>query len=98
MASTSRVGRPRTGSRSVHLPTHIPVASKAVRPRAKSVHKTQVKGKGKGTGKGKSDKKKPGKVAIIISSDSEEPSGEVDFPHFSHTNLQIYQLKNQINP
>ena len=53
MASTSRAGRPRTRSRSAHLPTCIPVASKAVRPRAKSVHKTHVKGKGKGTGKGK---------------------------------------------
>ena len=27
MASTSRAGRPRTRSRSAHLPTHIPVAS-----------------------------------------------------------------------
>ena len=77
-ASTSRAGRPRTRSRSAHLPTCIPVASKAVRPRAKSIHKTQVKGKGKG----KSDKKKPGKAAIVISSDSEESLGEVDFPHF----------------
>ena len=80
-ALTSRAGRPRMRSRSEHLPTHIPVASKAVRPRAKSVHKTQVKGKGKGAGKGKSDKKKPGKAAIVIRSDSEESSGEVDFPH-----------------
>ena len=77
MASTSRAGRPKMRSRSVHLPTHIPVASKAVRPRAKSVQKTQVKGKGKGTGKGK---KKPGKAAIVISSDSE--NSEVDFPHY----------------
>ena len=45
MASTSKAGRPRTRSRSVHLPTCIPVASKAARPRAKSVYKTQVKGK-----------------------------------------------------
>ena len=56
-ASTSRAGRSRTRSRSVHLPTCIPVASKAVKPRAKSVYQTQVTGKGKGTGKGKSDKK-----------------------------------------
>ena len=77
-ASTSRAGRPRTRSRSVHLPTHIPVASKAVRSRAKSVHETQVKGKGKGTDKGKSDKKKPGKTAIVIRSDSGD--SEVDFP------------------
>ena len=57
----------------MHLPTHIPVASKAVRPRGKSVQKAQVKGNGK------SDKKKPGKAAIVISSDSEESPGEVDF-------------------
>ena len=67
MASTSRAGRPRTRSRSAHFPTHIPVASRMVRPRAKSVHKMQVKGKGKGTGKGEGDKKKPGKAAIVIS-------------------------------
>ena len=63
-ASTSRAGRPRTRSRSVHLPTCIPVASKAARPRAKSVYKAQVKGKG-------DSKKKLGKTAIVISSDSE---------------------------
>ena len=62
----------------MHLPTCIPVASKAVKPRAKSVHKTQVKGKC--TGKGKSDKKKSDKAAIVISSDSVD--SEVDFPHF----------------
>ena len=55
-ASTSRAGRPRTRSRSVHLPRCIPVAYKAVRPRSKSVHKTQVKGKG--TGKGASTENK----------------------------------------
>ena len=77
-ASTSRAGRPRTRSRSVHLPTctHIPVASKAAKPRAKSVHKAQVKGKGK------DDKIKLGKTAIVISSDSEQSLREVDFPHF----------------
>ena len=79
-ASTSRARRPRKKSRSVHLPTCIPVASKVVRPRAKSVQKTQAKGKGKGTGKGKSDKKKPGKAVGVISSDSED--SEVDFPHY----------------
>ena len=57
MTLTSRAGRPRTRSRSVHLPSCIPIAPKAVRPRAKSAQKTQVKGKGKGTGKGKSTKK-----------------------------------------
>ena len=37
MASTSRAGRPRM--RSVHLPTCIPVASKAAKPKADSVYK-----------------------------------------------------------
>ena len=63
--STFRAGRPRMRSRSVHLPTHIPIASKTVRPRAKSVQKTQVKGKG--TGKGKSTRKKSGKAAVVVS-------------------------------
>ena len=76
-ASTSRAGRPRMRSRSVQLPTCIPIASKAAKPRAKSVHKAQSKGKSKGA-----SKKKPGKTAIVISSDSEESSGEVYFPHF----------------
>ena len=75
MASTSRAGRPRMRSRSVHLPTCIPVASKAAKPREKSAYKAQVKSKG--------DKKKVGKTAIVISSDSEESLGEVDFLHFS---------------
>ena len=78
MTSTSRAGRPRMRSRSAHLSTCIPVASKAVRPRAKSVQKTQVKGKGKGAGKGKSTKKKSDKAVIVVSSDSEDL--EVDFP------------------
>ena len=39
--STSRAGRPRM--RSVHLPTHIPVASKSAKSRAKSVYKAKVK-------------------------------------------------------
>ena len=71
-ASTSRAGRPRM--RSAHLPTHIPVAPKAARPRAKSVYKAQLKGKG-------NSKKKLGKTTIVISSDSEASSGEVDFPN-----------------
>ena len=63
--------------------------------KSKVCTKAQVKGKGKG------DKKKPGKAAIVISSDSEESLGKVDFPHLPQTNLQIFQLrsqKNQINP
>ena len=57
MASTSSAGRPRMRSRSVHLPSCIPMAPKEVRPRTKSVQKTQVKGKGKG----KSTKEKSSK-------------------------------------
>ena len=79
MASTSRAGRPRTRSRSVHLPSCIPIVPKAVRPRTESAQKTQVKGKGKGTGKGKSTKKKLGKAVAVVSSDSEDL--EVDFPN-----------------
>ena len=79
MASTSRAGRPRTRSRSANLPPCIPIASKAVRPRAQSLQKSQVKHKGKGTGKGKGAKKKSGKAVVVISSDSED--SEVDFPH-----------------
>ena len=75
MASTSRADIPRTRSRSAHLPTFIPIAYKATKPRAKSVYKAQVKGKG-------DSKKKLGKTTIAISSDSEVSLGEVDFPHF----------------
>ena len=78
MASTSRAGRHRTRSTSVHIPSHILAAPKTVRPRAKSIQKTQVKGKGKGTGKGKSTNKKSVKAAVVLSSDSEDL--EVDFP------------------
>ena len=74
----SRAGGPRMRSRSVHLPSHIPIAPKAVRPRTKSAQRTQVKGKGKGAGKGKSTDKKLGKAAAVVSSDSEDL--EVDFP------------------
>ena len=78
MASTSRAGRPRM--RSVHLPTHIPVASKAARPRAKSVYKAKVKG---------NSKKKLGKTAIVISSDSEASLGEIDFPNLPIPNQPL---------
>ena len=77
-ASTSRAGRPRT--RSAHLPTHIPVASKAARPRAKSVYKAKVKG---------NCKKKLGKTTIVISSDSEASLGEVDFPNLPIPNQPL---------
>ena len=82
MASTSRAGRPRKRSRSVHLPTCIPVASKAARPRTKPLYKAQVKGKG-------DSKKKLGKTTIVISSDSEASSGEVDLPHLPIPNQPL---------
>ena len=72
MASMSRAGRPRTRSRSLHLPSCISVVPKAVKPRTKSAQRTQVKGKGKSTNK------KSGKAAAVVSSDSEDL--EVDFP------------------
>ena len=60
-ASTSKAGRPRMRSISVHLPSCISVAPKAVKPRTKSAQRTQVEGKDKGGGKGKSTNKKLGK-------------------------------------
>ena len=74
-ASISRAGRCKMRSISVHLPMGIPVASKAAKTRSKSVQKPQVKCKGKG------DKKKSGKAAKAISSESED--SEVDFPHLA---------------
>ena len=56
-ASASRPGRPRTRSRSLHLPSCISEAPKAVKPRTTSAQRTQVKGKGKGAGKGKSTRR-----------------------------------------
>ena len=89
MASASRAGRPRTRSRSAHLPSHIPMAPKAVRPRAKSVQKTQVKGKG--TGKGKSTKNRSSKAVAVVSSDSEDL--EVNFPNHPPNQPQDIQAE-----
>ena len=80
MTSMSRVGRPRMRSRSVHVPSCIPVAPKAGKPRTKSAQRTPTKGKGKGTGKGKKTTKKSNKAVAVVSSDSEDL--EVDFPHY----------------
>ena len=78
MTSTSRTGRPRMGSRSAHIPSHIPITSKA------GIHRTasaqRIPTKGKGTGKGKKATKKSNKAVAVVSSDSEEL--EVDFPHY----------------
>ena len=79
MASASRVGRPRI--RSVHLPTCIPVASKAGKPRPKSVYKAKING---------TSKKKLGKATIVISSEEAEvSSGEVDFPNLPTPNQPL---------
>ena len=87
-ASTSRVGRPRTRLRSVHISTCIPVA---VKPSAKSLQETQVKGKGKG----KSTKKKS-KAVAVVSSDSGDL--EVDFPnHPPNQPLELPQKQQEPN-
>ena len=88
-ASTFKAGRPRTRSRSAHLPSCIP---KAVRPRTKSAQRTQVKGKGKDAGKGKSTKKKSGKPVAVVSSDSEHL--EVDFLNHPPNQTQVHWLNN----
>ena len=66
--------------RSVQLPTQMPVASQAAIPRAKSVYKAKVKG---------NSKEKLGKTAIVISSDSETLSGEIDFPNLPIPNQPL---------
>ena len=76
--SMSRAGRPRMRSKSVHIPSHIPVASKARKCRTASVQRIPTKGKG--AGKGKKATKKSNKVVTVVSSDSEDL--EVDFTHY----------------
>ena len=66
--STSRAGRPRTRSRSVHLLSHIPVAPKVGKPRTKSAQRVLAKVKGKGAGKGKKTTKKSDKAAAVVMS------------------------------
>ena len=74
----SRTGRPRTRFRSAHVPSHIPIASKAGKHRTASAQRIPTKGKG--TGKGKKATKKLNKAVAVVSSDSEDL--EVDFPHY----------------
>ena len=76
--SMSRAGRPRMRSRSVHIPSHIPIASKAGKHRTASAQRIPTKGKG--AGKGKKATKKLNKAVAVVSSDSEDL--EVDFPHY----------------
>ena len=78
MMSTSRAGRPRMRSRSAHIPSHIPIASKARKHRTASAQRIPTKGKG--ADKGKKATKKSNKAVPVVSSDSEDL--EVDFPHY----------------
>ena len=50
-ASTSRAGRPRMRSQSVHLSSHIPAAPKTGKHRTTSEQQAPTKGKGAGKGK-----------------------------------------------
>ena len=84
MTSMSRVGRPRMRSSSVHIPSHIPVAPKVVKPRTKSAQRTMTKGKGKG----RKTTKKSNKAVTVVSSDSEDL--EVDFPN--HPPIQPHKV------
>ena len=77
-ASTSRTGKPRMRSRSVHIHSYIPVASKAGKHRTASAQRIPTKGKC--TGKGKKAIKKSNKAVAAVSSNSEDL--EVNFPHY----------------
>ena len=79
-ASTSREGRPRTRSQSVHLFSCIPVTPKAGTHSTTSEQSALTKGKGPGKGKGKKTSKKSTKPIVVMSSDSEDL--EVDFPNY----------------
>ena len=78
IASTSREGRPRTRSQSMHLSSCIPVTPRAEGHRTTSKQRTLTKGKG--AGKGKKASKKSNKQIEVVSSDSEDL--EVDFPNY----------------
>ena len=73
--SMSRAGRPRMRSRSAHVPSHIPIASKVRKLRTASTQRTFAKGKGKKA------IKKSTKAVVVVSSGSEHL--EVDFPHYN---------------
>ena len=79
-ASTSRTGRPRTRSQSMHLSPHALVPPNTRKPRTDSKQKTPTRGKGSGKGKGKKTCKKSSKPIVVVCSDSEDL--EVDFPNY----------------
>ena len=76
--SASKTGRPRTRSRSVHVPPHLPIASKAGKCRTASAQRALTTGKG--AGKGKKTPDKSNKPIVVRSSDSEDLG--VDFRNY----------------
>ena len=78
IASTSREGRPRMRSQSMHLSSCTPVTPRTDRHRKTSEQRSPMKGKG--AGKGKEASKKSNKQIEVVSSDSED--WEVDFPNY----------------
>ena len=78
IASTSREGRPRTRSQSMHLSSCTPVTPSTKKHWATSKQRSPTKGKG--AGKGKKASKKSNKQIAIMSSDSEDL--EVDFLNY----------------
>ena len=76
----------------MHIPLHIPIASKAGKCRTASTQRIPTKGKG--AGKGKKATKKLNKAVIVVSSDSEDL--EVDFPHY-HPN-QPHKVPKELPP
>ena len=96
--SMSRAGRPIMRSRSVHVPSHIPIAPKATKLRTTSAQRALTKGKGKGAGKGKKTSKKSDKAVAVVSSDSEDL--EADFPHYhlNHPHKVPTELPQKPNP
>ena len=77
-ASTSRAGRPRMRSKSVHLPSCTPVTPKTGKHRTTSEQRAWTKAKG--AGKGKKTPKKSSKPIVVGCSNSEDL--EVDFPNY----------------
>ena len=77
-ASTSRAGRPRTRSQSVHLSSCKPVIPKTGKHRTTSEQRAPTKGKS--TEKGKKVSKRSSKPIVAVSLDSEDL--EVDFLNY----------------
>ena len=62
----------------MHVPSHLPVASKARKHRTASAQRALTKDKG--AGKGKKTPDKTNKPVVVVTSDSEDL--EVDFPNY----------------